>query len=212
MVGPRPNEYRMRTKNGRYRWGKASSLPVRTDGEITGIQGVITDITERKLAVEALQSNEKKYRTILESIGDGYFEVDIAGNFTFLNNSFCKMFGYPEEELIGKSYKNFMDEETGDKIYGAFNRVYRTGHPDKGISSEIIKKDGRRVHTEASVSLIRDPEGRRIGLRGITRDVTERKSAENERVRPRRTTPPRAENGGNRDTGGRCGSRNQQSQ
>ena len=129
-----------------------------------------------------MRSNEKKYRTILESIGDGYFEVDIAGDFTFLNNSFCKMFGYREDELMGKSYKDFMDEETGDKIHGEFNRVYRTGNPDKDISAEIIRKDGTRVQTEASVSLIRDPEGRPVGLRGITRDVTERKSAERERA------------------------------
>ncbi|MBW2357707.1 MAG: PAS domain S-box protein, partial [Deltaproteobacteria bacterium] len=135
------------------------------------------DITERVQAEEALRDSEEKYRTILASIEDGYYEVDIAGNFTFFNDSLCKIFGFTEEELIGKNFREFADQETNKKGYKTFNKVYTTGKPDKGFDWEIIRKDGSKRYIEASVSLRKDLEGQPIGFRGIARDVTERKQA-----------------------------------
>ncbi|MCP4575269.1 MAG: PAS domain S-box protein [Deltaproteobacteria bacterium] len=177
-----PSECRIRAKSGRYLWARAPSLPIRDDGRIIGLQGVITDITEHKRTEEALLSSEEKYRTILESIGDGYFEVDIAGNLTFFNDSFCRIVGYSEDELMGTNYKDNTDKEAGAQIFQIFNRVHRTGKPIKGIRHSFERKDGRKVHIEVSVSLINNSEGRRIGFRGITRDVTEKEAADEERL------------------------------
>jgi PAS domain S-box-containing protein len=136
------------------------------------------DITERKQAEEILRESEEKYRTILENIQDGYFEVDLAGNFTFVNDVVCRRLGYSREELIGMNNRQYTDETTAKKVYQLYNRIYRTGEPVKNYEEEVIRKDGTIVIYELSVSLIRNPEGKPIGFRGISRDITERKRAE----------------------------------
>jgi len=134
--------------------------------------------TERKRAEEALRESEEKYRTILESIEDGYFEVDIRGNFTFFNDSMCKISGYTKDELMSMNNRQYMNQENAKKVYQTFNKVYTTGKPDKGFDWEFIRKDGTKRYVETSVSLMKDAEGQRIGFRGIIRDVTEKKQIE----------------------------------
>ncbi|MEE8300789.1 MAG: PAS domain S-box protein [Desulfatiglandales bacterium] len=137
---------------------------------------------KRKRAEEALRESEEKYRPILESIEDGYFEVDIRGNFTFFNDSLCKIHGYSKNELMGMNNREYMDEKTAKKVYQTFNKVYTTGKPARGFEWEIIRKDGTKGHVQSSVSLIKDAEGQLIGFRGILRDVTERKKMETELI------------------------------
>jgi two-component system, cell cycle sensor histidine kinase and response regulator CckA len=136
---------------------------------------------KRKEAEEALRSSEEKYRTILENIEDGYYEVDIAGNFTFFNDSMCRIYGYPREELMGMNNRQYTDQENAKKSFKAFNRVYRTGESTKEFDWEIIRKDGTKRCIETSVCLMKDSSGNRIGCRGIVLDITERKRAEEER-------------------------------
>jgi PAS domain S-box-containing protein len=136
------------------------------------------DVTERKRAEEALRQSEEKYRTILESIEEGYYEVDLAGNFTFLNDSMCRVFGYPREELMGMNDREYTDQGTMRKLFQAFNEVYRTGRPGKVFDNEIVRKDGTKRHVETSISLRKDASGRPIGFRGIIRDITDRKRIE----------------------------------
>jgi len=139
---------------------------------------VLRDITERKRIEEVLRESEEKYRTILENIEDGYYEVDLDGNFTFFNDSMCRMLGYPTEELMGMNDQQYTDKENAKKLFQTFNKVYKTGGPLRGGEWEIIRKDRTRRCVEASVSLKRDSSGNPIGFRGIVRDVTERKQAE----------------------------------
>ncbi len=138
----------------------------------------LRDITERKQAEEALRESEERYRTILETTQEGYYEVDIKGNFTFLNDSFCRIQGYTRDELMDVNNRQCVDKESAQKIYQAFNQVYTTGEPYKAFDWEILKKDGTKRFVESSVSLIRDSKDERIGFRGIVRDITERKQAE----------------------------------
>ena len=140
----------------------------------------LLDITENKRAEEALRLNEEKYRSILEEMQEGYFEVDFAGNFTFFNDSLWRYFGYSKEELMGMNNRQYTDKENSKKLFQTFNKVYNTGEPTEGFDWQIIKKDGTKRYVEASVSLQKDSSGKPIGFRGIARDVTERKGAEEE--------------------------------
>jgi PAS domain S-box-containing protein len=136
---------------------------------------------ERKRAEKALQESEERYRSILDNMEDGYFEVDMAGNFTFFNDSLCRELGYSQEEMMGMNNRQYMDKETAKKVYQAFNQVYATGEPYKAYDWELTRKDGtKRIH-ESSISLMSNAQGERIGFRGITRNITERKRIEEER-------------------------------
>jgi PAS domain S-box-containing protein len=142
------------------------------------VLGNLIDITELKRTEKALRESEEKYRTILESIEDGYFEVDIAGNLTFFNDSICKILGYSGDELTGMNSREYTDKKDVKKLYQAFNKVYTTGQPSKAFDWGIIRKDGAKGHVDASISLINDGEDHPIGFRGIVRDITEEKSIE----------------------------------
>jgi two-component system, sensor histidine kinase and response regulator len=122
----------------------------------------------------ALRESEEKYRTILESIEDGYFELDIAGSFTFFNDSLCRILGYPKDALMGMNYQTYMDQETTKNVYEVFNRVYTTGVPESGFDWTVTRKNGAKINLESSVSRMADAEGQPIGFRGIARDISER--------------------------------------
>jgi PAS domain S-box-containing protein len=127
---------------------------------------------------EVLRESEEKYRVVLESIEELYYEVDLAGNLTMSNDSMSKILGYSEEELIGMNNRQYMDDATAKKVYQSFNQVYQTGIPTKAFDWELIRKDGTKRVLETSVSLLRDSKGRPVGFYGIGRDITERKQAE----------------------------------
>jgi PAS domain S-box-containing protein len=158
-----------------------ASLLIDAQGRPKGTIAIVRDITGRKRAEEALRESEEQYRSVLDNIEYGYFEVDIAGNFTFFNDSLCRILGYSRDETMGMNNRQYMDKENTQKVYQAFNRVYATGEPYRSFDWEILRKDGTKRFVESSVSLLRDLKGERIGFRGIVRDITERKLAEEER-------------------------------
>jgi PAS domain S-box-containing protein len=172
-------EYRLELED-EIRWFSAKLSPRFVDGDFAGSVAVVRNITRRKRMEEALRESEERYRTILETIEEGYYEVDIAGSMTFFNPALSEILGYPEDELMGMNNWEYMDSETAKDVYQAFNEVYRTGKPAKAFDWEVIQKDGTRRVIEASVSLVHNREGDPVGFRGMLRDVTERKRIEQE--------------------------------
>ena len=126
----------------------------------------------------ALRENQEKYRSILDNIEDGYFEVNLEGNFTFFNDSLCRIIGYSATAMAGMNNREYMDEENAKTGFQTFNRVYETGKPARCFDWEIIKSDGTKRQVDASVTLMTDSEGNPIGFRGIARDVTKHKQSE----------------------------------
>ncbi|MDO9515552.1 MAG: PAS domain S-box protein, partial [Syntrophales bacterium] len=172
-------EIRYRAKDGTILDDLVSARTIRFRGEDCFLF-VATVITSLKKAEQALRQSEEKYRRILEETEDGYWEVDLKGRFTFFNDALCRMVGVPAEEFNGMYSLEHSPFEAAKEIYTIFNEVYRTGRPANIADYELIKLDGSRAIHELSVSLIRDEEGNPAGFRGVSRDITPRKQAEEE--------------------------------
>lgn len=157
-----------------------------TQSDINLLSGVASQLAlgiTNARSFQKLQESEEKYRTVLENIEEGYFEVDLAGNFTFVNEATCKILGYKKNELVGINNRKYMDEKNAKKIYHTFNKVYRNGEPAKVVDWELIRKDGSVCIVEISVSLIKDEKEEPTGFRGVAREVTDRKRVEREKKR-----------------------------
>lgn len=136
---------------------------------------------KKTIAENTLKISEERYRTILNIFEDGYFEVDLAGNMVFCNDSMSKIAGNRKEELIGMNNRKYMDDETAYKVYKTFNEVFRTGKPNKGIDWKISRPDGTSRWIETSVTLLYDSDNQPAGFRGFVRDISERKIAAQEK-------------------------------
>ena len=135
-------------------------------------------VSAYKDALEALRGSDERHRTILDTMEEGYTELDLSGKFTFVNDAEAKMLGYSREELLGMSYHLYTSKQTSRILYEDFFRIYKTGEPVLLTDYEIIMKNGaKRIH-EMSATLIKDDSGKPVGFCGVSRDVTERKQAE----------------------------------
>jgi PAS domain S-box-containing protein len=174
---PQIYDFRIIRKDGDIRWGELNAVPISWEDR-PGVLCFMNDITERKKTEEALRQSEERYRTILEEMGDGYFETDLAGNITFVNDAMIRRLGYSKEELIGMNYRALRPKEEVKAVFEAYNRMYKTGEPLRDFFTEIICKDGSHIFAETSAFPIRNERGEIIGFRGTRRDITERKKAE----------------------------------
>ena len=139
---------------------------------------VAEEISDRKTIEESLRKGEEEYRNLLDTMEEGYYEVDLAGNYTFFNQAVYEYHGRSRDELMGMNYREYMPPETAKKIYTIFNEIYTTGIPARAIDYEVITKDGSTKIVEMSAFLLKDSSGKPIGFHGIARDRTEQKKAE----------------------------------
>ncbi len=166
-------------KQGRALYFQVHAYPLLDpEGNVSRIIEYALEITKLRRIKAALWESENKYRNILESIEDGYYEVDRFGAMTFFNDALCRIIGYPENELFGMNFRQYMDEEFARKVFETFNQVYLTGKPEEAFDWQIERKGGVKRWIEGSVSLMTNSEGSAVGFRGIIRDVTDRKLAE----------------------------------
>lgn len=177
-------EKRYLKKNGDTLWGIVRATAIKdNNGHLQYWLGLIEDITEQKAAKEALEQSGRRYRNILESIEEGYFEVNLKGDFTFFNDRVCQIIGYPRQELMGMNNRQYTTSATARKMFQLFNQVFKTGVPAKIAKYEIIRKNGTKKILEVSTSLMRNSDDEPSGFRGILRDVTARIQSEKEKVR-----------------------------
>ncbi|MGA2159028.1 MAG: PAS domain S-box protein [Dehalococcoidia bacterium] len=166
-------------KDGTKIYVEDSIYPLKNNkGEIIGLRGIIRDVTGRKQSEEALRLNEEKYRNILEEMDEIYYEIDLKGNFVFFNDALCRQLGYTREELKGLSYKQYTPPKDISHVRETFIEIYRTGRPVLWLPMINIRKDGSRVYVEDSVYPIKNNRGEVTGFRGISRDVTAQRKAQ----------------------------------
>ncbi|MBU2552722.1 MAG: PAS domain S-box protein, partial [Proteobacteria bacterium] len=135
------------------------------------------EIAERRRAEEALLKSEEKYGTILENIGDGYYEMDLENRFTFINIALSKILGQAREEIMGSNIRRFLVGTFHAEAEDTFLRVLQSGRSTNVFDWEMHKADGRRCTLEVSISPLQDSAGETIGFRGLVRDVTEKERA-----------------------------------
>ncbi len=148
------------------------------DRELVGLIHVVRDITERKRTEEELRRSEKKYRGILEDMDDAYYELDLSGNLVFFNEALVEKTGYSRGELMGMNYRQYISPEKYKSVSRVFSEIYRTGQPERLFDYEVIMKDGQTRNYESWANLIFDNHKQPIGFRGMARDITARKQAE----------------------------------
>ncbi len=140
--------------------------------EIIGTLAVLSDITNRKKAEDALKESEKRYREILETTEEGFYEVDLKGNIIGCNRAATSMLGFREREIVGRSYKSLCKDI--EAVYREFNQAFTSGKPKFSVIMEMIRKDGSIATADLSVSLTYDQHGNINGFRGMGRDISER--------------------------------------
>ncbi len=118
------------------------------------------------------------YLELVRRIADGYFEIDLKGNFTFVNEAYCLIVGRSADELVGRNYRQFaVDERHAARAREAYSNLYKTGVPLKGWAYAFRHPDGRMRYVEDSVDLRRNDAGAAVGFVGLRHDTTERKEA-----------------------------------
>ncbi|MFX0058007.1 MAG: PAS domain S-box protein [Candidatus Hodarchaeota archaeon] len=147
-------------------------------GIVNGVIEYIRDVSEHYTAEQKLKESEAKYRNILETIREGYFEIDLNGNFTFFNDAFCEILKFPKEEFIGHNYTDFISIKNLEDVYKMFNSFFKTKIPQSSIEFKIKSTNGNIMFVESSAYLRYDSDGHKIGFYGLIRDITEKKKAE----------------------------------
>ena len=171
--------FKVSRKDGSPGIAHTSFYPLKNEeGKVIGFRGIGRDVTERRRLEEALVRSEERYRNSLENMQDSYFEVDLAGNFTFVNDATCLNLGYPREDLVGNNFRIIMSENEAKAVFQAYHTVYLSGEPNKGFAFEVRRKGGTIGFAESSITLLKNKLGETVGFRCVGRDVTERKQME----------------------------------
>jgi PAS domain S-box-containing protein len=139
----------------------------------------IEDITERKRAEESLRESEERYRSVVENSHAGILIVGSDYRLIYANDEFRRILGYEHEEIVGRDFLEFFDEEAKQLVADRYVRRQRGEDVPPRYESTIVRKDGEKREVELHVALIRDSVGN-VQTIGQILDITERKRAEEE--------------------------------
>jgi PAS domain S-box-containing protein len=166
-------EFEIRRRDGSTRWVtlNARALPGE-DGRIAQVDGMATDITDRKAAAET----RLRLAAIIDSSDDAIIGKTLDGVITSWNRAAERMYGYAAEEAVGRSIGMLVPDDRPDELPAILARL-RRGEPISRYETERVRRDGTRLTVSLTISPIED-EGRTIGASTIARDITESKRAE----------------------------------
>jgi two-component system cell cycle sensor histidine kinase/response regulator CckA len=158
------------------------------DGRAVGILGYTRDITESKRTAEALKESEEKYRLIAENMADVISILDMNLRFTYTSPSIMRLRGLTVEEALQQTLDQVLTPESMKTALAAFEEEMKleadgTAVPNRirTMEMEEYRKDGSVIWVEVSMSYLRDKDLKPVGMLAVTRDLSERKQAEEER-------------------------------
>ncbi len=177
---------RFRRRDGTSIWVSLNTRRVKgPDGKTLFYAGFLEDITERKKTDEALKESEGKYRSLYDSMMDGYVLVDMDGRILRYNETYRAMTGYSQDELQRLTYRDI----TPEKWHAAEKDIIEQQVLVRGYSEvyekEYRKKEGSVFPIELRTFLLKDERGNHVGMWAIVRDITGRKLIESETRRLR---------------------------
>ncbi len=171
-------EARMLHADGTYRWVNVVGFSIERDphGKATRILGIRTDITKRKHSEKALRASEKKYRDLFEESFDGLFITSPEGKILDMNKKGIKMFGYDtKEEIMSLDLASDIYADPSDRK-SILSMINEQGSAEYEVV--VKKKNGDKMITQCSLTAVKDETGQINSYRGIIRDITERKKAD----------------------------------
>ncbi|BBO73400.1 hypothetical protein DSCW_08170 [Desulfosarcina widdelii] len=134
--------------------------------------GLLRQIERRRETEARLRTSEERYRTILDTIEEAYFETDRSGTLIFVNDAASRIMGYGSLELTGMHFRHFSSHQPTRDLIRAFGNMVRSGVPAHVITLPVTTKEGESKFLDVSATLIRDDSGTVTGFRGLARDVT----------------------------------------
>jgi PAS domain S-box-containing protein len=162
-------------------WQDTHLIPLKDSaGNVTAVLGVSRDITDRKRTEEALRASQERYRSLIEQASDVVWRIDTQGRLTFVSPVAERLVGYKPEELLGKSFQITLDKESARESQAILRKRLAGEFGTHSMRLEVAyrRKDGSVFPGEVVTSPIFDPAGNLIEVQGITRDITERKRAQ----------------------------------
>jgi PAS domain S-box-containing protein len=176
---PFDKEYRIvRQSDGQERWvwGRGE-LHYNLDGTPMHMIGTIQDITERKHAERGLRESESRFREIFDKAPLGYHELDEDGRIVRVNTTEATKLGYTPEEMVGQYAWKYVENEAQSQMV-TLQKLRGECAPGQSFEREFRRKDGTIIHALLDDALLRNPEGKIIGLRTTLQDITDRKRLE----------------------------------
>jgi PAS domain S-box-containing protein len=167
-------------KDGTRFWASVVIDPIRSDaGELVGFAKVTRDITERKAAQEALRESEERFRLLVQGVTDyAIYMLSPTGTITNWNSGAERIKGYTHDEVVGTHFSRFYTEE--DRANDAPAHALATAARERRFEKEgwRVRKDGTRFWANVVIDAIHNEQGALIGFAKVTRDITEKKQAE----------------------------------
>ena len=175
-----PVEHRILHKDGRLRWVKHTSVSRRNErGEVVAVEGIISDITERRSAEERLRNSEALYQSLVESLPQNIFRKDMHGVFTFANASFCKELGRTSDQILGRTDFDFFPRELAARYRADDERVIASQKLFESVEQHVTP-EGRQLSVQVVKIPLLDSNRATIGIQGIFWDITQQKRNEEE--------------------------------
>ncbi len=139
---------------------------------------ILRDVTERKVVERALHESESKYRNLVESSSDLIWSTDAEGRITFINEAVRRIYGYEPEEMLGQPLVELLGDGHTKKSFGFFRKMLSEDRSATDYECEAQHKNGERVVLSSNAIVLRDDAGNRLGVSGISKDITARKRME----------------------------------